>query len=107
MYFLYCRECENLRPRGWIIFTKRCERCHGQMDKIKVKRTPVAPFYYASLVAMMVVLVLYMDNWALPFGVWSVLFVTALAMVLAFIDYSMSYKLVIELLEKEVAPKKG
>lgn len=107
MYFLYCRECENIRPRGWIIFTKRCEMCRGTMDKIKVKMTPVAPFYYASLVAMLVILVAYMDNWGLPFGVMPVLFVSAVAIILAFVDYSISYRYVIALLEKEVAPKKS
>lgn len=107
MYFLYCKECDNLRPRGWVIFTKRCEMCHGTMEKIKVKMTPIAPFYYVSIVAMIGLLILYMDNWVLPFGVWSVVFLTGLTMVLAFIDYNMSYKMVLEMLEKRVAPEKA
>jgi len=107
MNFLHCRECGNLRPRGWIIFTKRCENCHNDMDKIKVEMTRVAPFYYASLVATMVVLVMYLSGWALPLGSLSVLILMGLTIVLAFIDYSMSYSRVKEMLNKQLGAKKA
>jgi len=107
MYFIYCKECDNLRPRGWIIFTKRCERCHGDMEKIKVKMTPVAPFYYAALAAMIGLLILYLDDYVIPLGVWSIVLITAVAMVLAFIDYNMSYKTVLKMLGKDAEAKKA
>lgn len=77
------------------------------MDRIKVKITPVAPFYYASLVAMIIILIMYLSAWDLPFGSVSVLVVTALTMILAFIDYSMSYTRVKEILKKEAEAKKA
>lgn len=91
MKFLYCKECNNLRPRGWIIFTKRCETCHNEMDKFGVKMTVVAPFYYASLVALTIGLIMYLSEMELPLGVMAVVLLLVLTMILAFMDYNLSY----------------
>lgn len=91
MKFLYCTECGNIRPRGWILFTRRCEICHNEMVKISVKSTKIAPFYYGSLVITMIVLALHLMEYAVPYGTMLVLGLAILTMILAFIDYSISY----------------
>jgi len=99
MKFLYCRECGNMRPRGWMFMTKRCEICHSDMVKISVKMTKVAPFYYASLAATVVLLALFLARYPLPFDTYLVLAAAIVTMVIAFVDYSLSFDLAKEMVE--------
>lgn len=102
MNFLYCNNCGNMRPRGWIIFTKRCEICHSDMERIRVKMTAIAPFYFTSIAAAMIALILYLSDYQIPLGSMLVIVLMGLAMVLAFIDYSVSYTKVKEMLKDRV-----
>jgi len=107
MKFLYCRECNNLRPRGWIIFTKRCETCHNEMEKFGVKMTVVAPFYYASVVALMIALIMYLTDMEIPLGITAVIILLVLTMILAFIDYNSSYIQAKKIIAKKAEGKKA
>jgi hypothetical protein len=106
MKFLYCRECGNMRPRGWMFMTKRCEICRSDMVKISVKMTKVAPFYYASLAATVVLLVLYLAEYPLPFDAYLVLAAAVVTMVVAFVDYSLSYDLAKKMVEGDEEKRK-
>jgi len=102
MNFLYCNNCGNMRPRGWIIFTKRCEICHSDMERVKVNMTMIAPFYYASIAGALIVLMLFLGDYQIPLGSMLVIVLMGLALVLAFIDYSISYTKVKEILKDRV-----
>jgi purine-cytosine permease-like protein len=91
MKFLYCRECGNIRPRGWMFMIKRCEICRSDMVKISVKMTKVTPVYYASLAATSVLLVLFLAEYPLPFDTYLVLAGAIVTMIIAFVDYNISY----------------
>lgn len=106
MKFLYCRECGNMRPRGWMFMTKRCEICHSDMVKINVKMTKVAPFYYASLAATVVLLVLFFSGYPVPFDTYLVLVAAIVTMVIAFVDYSISYERAKEMVEGDEEKRK-
>jgi hypothetical protein len=106
MKFLYCRECGNMRPRGWMFMTKRCEICGGDMVRIDVKMTKVAPFYYASLAATVVLLVLFLAGYPVPFDTYLVLAAVILTMIIAFVDYSISYGHAKEMVEGDEEKRK-
>lgn len=91
MKFLYCPECGNIRPRGWIIWTKRCEICGADMTIIKTKMTWITPIYYASLVVTVVILAIYLINLEVPYGNITLIISVAITMILAFADYTKSY----------------
>lgn len=92
MKFLYCRECGNIKPRGWMLWMKRCEICGNEMVIINVKGSFVTPFYYASLAATVVAIALYLLDYALPFGNTLLIVLVILMLVLAFIDYNILYE---------------
>ena len=106
MKFLYCRECGNMRPRGWMFMTKRCEICRSDMVKISVKMTKVTPVYYASLAATSVLLVLYLAEYPLPFGTYLVLAAAIVTMIIAFVDYNISYGRAKEMVEGDEEKRK-
>jgi hypothetical protein len=106
MKFLYCRECGNMRPRGWMFMTKRCEICRSDMVKISVKMTKVAPVYYASLAATSVLLVLFLGGYPLPFDTYLVLAGAIVTMIIAFVDYNIAYGRAKEMVEGDEGKRK-
>ena len=107
MKFLYCRECGNMRPRGWMFMTKRCEICRSDMVKISVKMTKVGPVYYASLAATSVLLVLFLGGYTLPFDTYLVLAAAIATMIIAFIDYNIAYGRAKEMVKGDEEKRKG
>jgi hypothetical protein len=106
MRFLYCKECGNIRPRGWMFFLKRCEICRSEMVIIKVRMTKMTSFYYVSLAATFVVLALYLAKFTLPFDTYLLLAMVIVTMVLAFIDYSLSLDLTKEMVKADETARK-
>ncbi len=106
MKFLYCRECGNMRPRGWMFMTKRCEICRSDMVKINVKMTKVAPFYYTSLAATTVLLALFLVGYPVPFDTYLVLVAAIITMIIAFVDYSISYERAKEMVKGDEEKRK-
>jgi len=89
--FRYCGKCGNIRPRGWILWTKRCEVCGTEMTIINTKMTWISPIYYASLAVTIVILAIYLMNMEMPQGSLILMLSVAITMVLAFADYTKSY----------------
>lgn len=106
MKFLYCRECGNMRPRGWMFMTKRCEICRSDMVKIDVKMTKVAPFYYGSLAVTTVLIVLFLVGYPVPFDAYLVLVMAVITMIIAFVDYSISYERAKKMVEGDEEKRK-
>ena len=71
------------------------------MVKMKVPMTIIAPFYYGALIVTLIALALYLMNYEIPNGMTVIIVLTAVTMVLAFIDYTKSYYIAKETLRKE------
>jgi len=103
MKFLYCTEDGNLRPRGWILWSSRCELCGNKMVKIKVPMTKITPFYYTSLLITAIVLGMFLFEMDIPYESWTLIGLVAITMILAFFDYSKSYYRAKKMIEAEKA----
>lgn len=86
--------------------TKRCEICHSDMIKISVKMTKVAPFYYASLAGTVVLLALFLADYPLPFDTYLVLVAAIVTMIIAFVDYTISYERAKEMVKGDAEKRK-
>jgi len=70
------------------------------MIRINIPITRIAPFYYATFGAALIMAFLHLMDVNIPLGIWSILILVIISMILGFIDYSISYSLAKEKVKK-------